>query len=127
MIRPDEKEFLRLARHATLVPVSKSISADLQTPVSAFLSLSAGEPHAFLLESIEGGEKIARYTFLGAKPSVILSSSAGEVRIEYPGQRRKPEVVAGEAQPGRPLLFDVLRKLLRQHTPAKVEGLRRCP
>lgn len=123
MIRPDQKEFLRLARHATLVPVSKSISADLQTPVSAFLSLSAGEPHAFLLESIEGGEKIARYTFLGARPSVILSSSGGQVRIEYPGQRRKPEVISGEPQPGRPLLFDVLRKLLRQHTPAKIEGL----
>src|ERR1041385_3866139 len=92
MIRPEQNEFLRLARHATLVPVSKSISADLQTPVSAFLSLAAGEPHAFLLESIEGGEKIGRYTFLGARPSVILSSSGEEVRIEYPGQRRKPEV-----------------------------------
>jgi anthranilate synthase component 1 len=123
MMRPDEKEFLRLARHATLVPVSKSVSADLQTPVSAFLSLAADEPHAFLLESIEGGEKIARYTFLGARPSVILSSSGGQVTIEYPGKKRKPEVVSDETQPGRPPIFDALRKLLRQHTPAKIDGL----
>ena len=50
MLRPDRKEFLRLAKTATLIPVSKSISADLQTPVSAFLSMAADEPHAFLLE-----------------------------------------------------------------------------
>ena len=68
MIRPDYKEFTRLARESTLVPVAKSISADLLTPVSAFLAVAAGEPDAFLLESVEGGEKIGRYTFLGVRP-----------------------------------------------------------
>ena len=65
MLRPDFKEFERLARDATLVPVAKSISADLLTPVSAFLMFAAGEPYSFLLESVEGGEKVGRYTFLG--------------------------------------------------------------
>src|SRR5258707_13641538 len=92
MIRPDPKEFARLAQNATLVPVSKSISADLQTPVSAFLSLAAGEPHAFLLESVEGGEKIGRYTFLGARPYLMVSSQAGVVPKAYPVRRRRPEV-----------------------------------
>src|ERR1700686_2955730 len=61
MIRPDYKEFLRLSRGATLVPVAKSISADLLTPVSAFLAVADGEPDAFLLESVEGGGNIGEH------------------------------------------------------------------
>src|SRR6185312_9545123 len=68
MFRPDLTEFLRVASTATLVPVSKSVSADLLTPVSAFLAIAEREPHAFLLESVEGGEKVGRYTFLGTRP-----------------------------------------------------------
>ena len=58
MLFPDFKEFSRLAASATLVPVVKSVSADLLTPVSAFLAIAAKEPHAFLLESVERGEQI---------------------------------------------------------------------
>ncbi len=68
MIRPDFKEFSRLARESTLVPVVKSVSADLLTPVSAFLAIAENEPDAFLLESVERGEQIGRYTFLGVQP-----------------------------------------------------------
>ena len=82
MIRPDYKEFARLSRGATLVPVAKSISADLLTPVSAFLAVADGEPDAFLLESVEGGEKIGRYTFLGVRPFLRLESRGAEIRIE---------------------------------------------
>src|SRR5271167_1449236 len=82
MIRPEYKEFLRLSRTATLVPVVKSISADLLTPVSAFLAVADGEPDAFLLESIEGGEKIGRYTFLGVRPFLRLESRGAEITIE---------------------------------------------
>src|ERR1039458_6839625 len=67
MLQPDFKEFSRLSREATLVPVVKSVSADLLTPVSAFLAIAEKEPHAFLLESVERGEQIGRYTFLGAR------------------------------------------------------------
>ena len=55
MIRPDYKEFSRLAREATLVPVMKSVAADLLTPVSAFLAVAGNEPYSCLLESIERG------------------------------------------------------------------------
>src|SRR5512146_930561 len=81
-IRPDLKEFLQLAQGATLVPVVKSVSADLLTPVSAFLSIAADEPHAFLLESVEGGEKLARYTFLGARPYMKVTARGDEIHIE---------------------------------------------
>src|ERR1035437_4493110 len=113
MIRPDYKEFARLSRGATLVPVVKSISADLLTPVSAFLAVSDGEPDAFLLESVEGGEKIGRYTFLGVRPFLRLQSRGAEIKIErgHKVDRRTGNV------------FDVIKELLQQHRPAAMEGL----
>src|SRR5208283_333955 len=113
MIRPDYKEFVRLSRGATLVPVAKSISADLLTPVSAFLAVSDGEPDAFLLESVEGGEKIGRYTFLGVRPFLRLESRGAEIKIE---RGRKLEHRTGN-------VFDVIKELLQQHRPAPMEGL----
>ncbi len=68
VLQPDYKEFSRLAGEATLVPMVKSVSADLLTTVSAFLAVAGDEPDAFLLESVERGEQIGRYTFLGARP-----------------------------------------------------------
>src|SRR6267378_1739329 len=113
MIRPDFKEFSRLARQATLVPVVKSISADLLTPVSAFLAIAEDEPDAFLLESVEGGEKIGRYTFLGVRPFLRLESRGSQIKIE---RGRKIERRTGD-------IFQVIKELLRQHHPAAMEGL----
>ena len=81
MLRPSLKDFQDLARNATLVPVVKTVMADLLTPVSAFLSISAGEQEAFLLESVEGGERIGRYTFLGVHPYMILESRRDEITV----------------------------------------------
>ena len=78
----DFQQFRELARNATLVPVVKSISADLLTPVSAFLALAQDEPDAFLLESVEGGEKIGRYTFLGVRPYMRVQSRGAEVVVQ---------------------------------------------
>lgn len=113
MLRPDFKEFARLARESTLVPVAKSISADLLTPVSAFLAIAEGEPDAFLLESVEGGEKVGRYTFLGVRPFLRLESRGHDIKIE---RGRKVERRTGN-------IFDVMKELLRSHRPAAVEGL----
>jgi anthranilate synthase component 1 len=113
MIRPDYKEFLRLSRSATLVPVAKSISADLLTPVSAFLAVADGEPDAFLLESVEGGEKIGRYTFLGVRPFLRLESRGNEIKVE---RGQKVERRTGN-------IFVVIKELLQQHHPAAMEGL----
>jgi anthranilate synthase component I len=113
MIRPDYKEFLRVSRGATLVPVAKAISADLLTPVSAFLAVADGEPDAFLLESVEGGEKIGRYTFLGVRPFLRLESRGAEITIE---RGRKIERRTGD-------VFEVIKELLQQHRPAAMEGL----
>src|SRR5438046_7626901 len=113
MLRPDYKEFSRLAREATLVPVVKSVMADLLTPVSAFLAISQGEKLAFLLESVERGEQIGRYTFLGVDPYMQLRTRGDEVVLEK-GKKR-------ERRHGN--VFEIAKKLLQEHRPATVPGL----
>jgi anthranilate synthase component 1 len=113
MIRPDYKEFSSLSRDATLVPVVKSVMADLLTPVSAFLAISRGETDAFFLESIERGEQIGRYSFLGARPYMRLHARGDEIVIE---RGKKREVQQGNA-------LQVAKLLLQQHRPAAVSGL----
>src|SRR5690348_8235135 len=113
MLFPDYKEFSRLARSATLVPVAKTVAADLRTPVSAFLSIAAEEPDAFLLESVEGGEKAGRYTFLGARPYMVVRARGKQITVE---QGRKKQQLEGN-------IFKVLDRLLQEHKPAFVPGL----
>src|SRR6185312_11383948 len=108
ILHPDYKEFSRLAGEATLVPVLKSIAADLLTPVSAFLAIAAGEPDAFLLESADGGERIGRYTFLGVRPYMVLECHGEHIAIT---RGRSIERSKGK-------LFEVLNRLLREHRPA---------
>jgi anthranilate synthase component 1 len=110
---PEFNEFSRLARSATLVPVVKSVSADLLTPVSAFLSIAENEPHAFLLESVERGVQIGRYTFLGARPYMRVRARGSAIEIER-GRRR-------ERHQGD--IFQFVKLLLSEHQPAAVPGL----
>lgn len=113
MLSPDLKTFLRLAQGATLVPVAKTLPSDLLTPVAAFLALAHKEPDAFLLESVEGGEKIGRYTFLGVRPYLVVSSIGEKVTLR---RGRKQETV--KADP-----FEVMKQLLAEHRAAPVPGL----
>ena len=113
MLRPDYKEFSRLARESTLVPVVKSVMADLLTPVSAFLAISRGEKYAFLLESVERGEQIGRYTFLGARPYMQLRAAENQITIE---DGKKRERLEGN-------VFNIAKGLLQEHHPATVPGL----
>jgi anthranilate synthase component 1 len=112
MNQPHFKEFLQLARKATLIPVTRTISADLLTPVAAFLALAEREPYSFLLESVEGGERIGRYTFLGIRPYKVISGRADEVVI-----RRGKKIERAEGS-----LLDTLRHALREHTPVHLPG-----
>jgi len=65
MLRPTRDEFTALAVDHDMVPVAREVYADLMTPISAFMSLASGARHAFLLESVVGGERLGRYSFLG--------------------------------------------------------------
>ena len=113
MVTPDISEFRRLARYFTLVPVVKSGSADLLTPVSAFLAVAEGEPDSILLESVERGEQIGRYTFLGARPYMKVQARGPEISISRgrSQQRRRANI------------FSVVKELLREHRSAIIPGL----
>src|SRR6266566_4653977 len=96
------EEFKELARRGTFVPVCKEIVADLLTPVSAFLKIAEHADYAFLLESVEGGEHVARYSFLGKDPFLILRARAGKTTMERAGATTESE---------RPFI-ETLRKLM---------------
>ena len=110
---PDRAGFLRLARTHTLVPLVRTLTADLETPVSAFLRIAASEPECFLLESVEGGERLGRYTYIGIRPSRRIVSHGREIEITEHGKTR---TVSGD-------VFALLREALTGHTPARVPGL----
>ena len=78
---PPREDFVALARRGDLIPVSREILADLETPVSAFLKIHRG-PYGFLLESVQGGERWGRFTFLGTEPAEVLRVRGHDVEIE---------------------------------------------
>jgi anthranilate synthase component 1 len=79
------EEFTDLAKRGTFVPVCKEIMADLLTPVSAFLKIAEHSDYAFLLESVEGGERVARYSFLGKDPFLVLRASGDRTIVDRSG------------------------------------------
>lgn len=90
------EDFERQARQGNVVPVVRSVTADLQTPVSAFMCIAGDSPYAFLLESVEGGERIARYSFVGAEPEMIVRGRGSHVFVERQGRIESHPVVATE-------------------------------
>src|SRR5947207_3034856 len=84
-------DFKDLAQRGTFVPVYKEIVADLLTPVSAFLKIAEHSDYAFLLESVEGGEHVGRYSFLGKDPFLILRSREGKTIVDRAGQTSESE------------------------------------
>ncbi len=85
------EDFRVAAQRGNVVPVVRTVLADLQTPVAAFLRIAGDSAHAFLLESVEGGERIARYSFLGANPWMVARARNGQTIIERNGQREALE------------------------------------
>lgn len=116
------EEFLALAARGTVVPLVKTVMADLLTPVSAYLRIERQSERAFLLESVEGGEKIARYSFLGIAPHTIVRAKNREIDGRTEVEVEIERVGASTETQRRPML-DVLRDLMRPHRPVKVSGI----
>ncbi len=114
MIFPDFAQFLTLAQQGNFVPVYQEWIADLDTPVSAWYRVCAGQPYSFLLESVEGGEQLARYSLLGCDPLWVL-----ETRGEQTTQtHRDGSVVQFTGDP-----FQVLADCLQPYNPVKLPQL----
>ena len=117
MYYPEKKDFIKLARKGNLVPVYKEIKADLDTPVSAFLKIRDKNSYNYLLESVEGGEKVARFSFLGSNPSLIFKSKGRNIEI-YEKKRVRCFVA-----PKDPL--DEIKKIMGRFRFVSVKGLPR--
>jgi anthranilate synthase component 1 len=113
---PSLRDFQKLARTHTLVPVTRTVAADLETPVSAFLRVAAHEPEAFLLESVEGGEHVGRYTFIGIRPYRKMTAHAGGHGLITVTEGRKRRTYAAD-------IFTELKLALEGETPARLPGL----
>ncbi|HUO31391.1 MAG TPA: chorismate-binding protein, partial [Bryobacteraceae bacterium] len=115
---PGRAEFLRLARTHTLVPLYRTLTADVETPVTAFLRLAADEPECFMLESVEGGENVGRYTFIGIQPYRKLVSRGRDIEIT---EKKKMRKVEGD-------IFALWKEAIASHntgghSPARIAGL----
>lgn len=108
------EEFRAEAEKGNVVPVVRSVLADLHTPVGAFLRVADGAQQAFLLESIEGGERLARYSFLAANPFMTVRSTGSQTILEKDGSRK--------LYPDRTLV-EFLRNHFRRHRLARREKL----
>ena len=113
MIQPDFKTFCRLARQGNLVPVYETYTADLLTPVGAYLRIGRDAKYSFLLESVEGGETIGRYTFTGANPVEVFRARGRKCSLESGGKREQFEEDPIES----------LRRLTKRFRPVRVPGL----
>ncbi|NQU07796.1 MAG: chorismate-binding protein, partial [Candidatus Abyssubacteria bacterium] len=115
MYTPSWEIFKKKAAVGNLIPVYRKVLADLETPVSAFLKIDDGN-YSFLLESVEGGDRIAQYSFLGSNPSVIFQAKGKEVTITENGVSRTLES-------DNPL--GCLEDLMQMYKPVEVDGVPR--
>jgi anthranilate synthase component 1 len=113
---PALSEFKKLSSRGNLIPVYKEILADMDTPVSAYKKMGH-ENYSFLFESVVGGEKWARYSFLGCEPSITFKNRGKVVEITENGQVKKCEVE------GNPL--NSLKELMARYKPVNLPGLPR--
>lgn len=116
MYHPDFNKFRELAKKGNLIPVYREILADSDTPVSAFHKIDDGS-YSFLLESVEGGEKWARFSFLGSKPSVIIRGLGSTVEVIRKGRKKE---CSFSHDP-----LEVIRDILSEYRPVPNPGLPR--
>jgi anthranilate synthase component 1 len=116
MYYPIFEEFKKLAGRGNLVPIYREILADMETPVTALRKLG-DRRHTFLFESVEGGEKWGRYTFLGADPRTVLRVKGDEVIIQEGG------TVSRHTHGGDPLRY--LNNIMERYRPVAIDGLPR--
>lgn len=115
MYYPTLDEFREKAKFGNTVPVYRPILADMETPVSAFYKLMP-DNFAFLLESVEGGETLARYSFLGSQPSLLFHSKGHQVTLDYLAKGEKVTLTCEDP-------LQALEDVMHRYRPVQVDGL----
>src|SRR5512147_2235018 len=113
MIQPSFQDFCRLAKQGNLIPVYQELLMDLETPLSFFKRLER-DRYSFLLESVEGSERWARYSFLGTRPHRILKARGSQIEILDAGKTSK---LTSDAP------LKILEGLLQGYRPVPVPGV----
>src|SRR5436853_5281884 len=110
MYFPTQEEFLKLASQGNLIPVARRLLADFDTPLSAYRKIR-GEGESFLFESVEGGEHIGRYSFVGCNPRAIIRQDGKRVQVIEAGKVSEDLVVGpeGSARDGLAIVERILR------------------
>ena len=117
---PSEKQFIKLSKKGNVIPVYTELSVDLETPVSAFLKLDKGD-YSFLLESVEGEEKIARFSFLGSYPPFVLKSHNNKISaVNLKNSKIIRKKTSKTADP-----LDELKKIIKKFKFVRIKGLPR--
>ncbi len=130
MYTPSLKEFIKLSKQCNIIPVYKEINADLDTPVSAFLKIKK-DAYAFLLESVEGQENIARFSFLGSNPCLVFQSKGKNISVEYRGAGKNQVNNFGAAKKTLKQYvtatdpLDEIKKIMKDFRAARIKGLPR--
>jgi len=120
MITPSREEFKKYADQGNLIPVSLEVLADTETPVSAYWKIAYDEngkplPYSFLLESVEGGENIGRYSFLGSDPMAVFIHRDGKGNIT--DENGKTTCIEGKD------IFEEIHNLLEKYKPVEIPGM----
>lgn len=118
-IQPDFEKFLRRCSAGNLIPVWTEIMADMDTPVSVYRKLSSDSTHSFLLESVEQGENLGRYSFIGCNPNIIIRGRGHEIELTKFGQDEEIEIS------GNPMTF--MREFMQRYRPVRDPSLRQLP
>ena len=123
MFTPSLDEFLKLSAKGNLIPIYQETSGDLDTPVSAYFKISQKSKYSFLLESVEGEAKVARFSFLANNPELVLQSKNNEVTLHHLNGTKAKKEHFRATKTQNPLHF--LRNILKKYTFVKIPGLPR--
>jgi len=128
MYSPSKEEFIKLAGQGNLIPVCRRLLADFETPVSAYYKIR-GQGESFLFESVEGGERLGRYSFVGCNPRGIIRQSGDVVEHREGGKVVASYRVASQPDPANPSEVSdglrVVERVLAGYRPVEVAGLPR--
>src|SRR5215510_10815348 len=98
MYSPTLEEFVKLAAQGNLIPVSRRLLADFETPLSAYRKIR-GQGESFLFESVEGGEHLGRYSFVGCNPRAVIRQQGGRIEVMENGKVVDKFAIPRQAQP----------------------------